>query len=180
VTEQSTLLTANKEPEADPYDLSEEQTEHFNNNPAAMLEYVKKVSDAREEKLMGTLGAAFKARDTYLDTSLDNVRSLAEAVKRETDPELLPWKEAIEELKQTEAFADLPNATLIEIAKSKGTAPAMQYKGDAGGQRQRATVEKAQPFNPDSKQGRLVLAMNGGSIEKSEVHWKLMEAKRIG
>ena len=129
---------------------------------------------------METLGAAFTARDTYLDTSLENVRSLAEYVKRETNPELIPWKEAIAELKQNEAFAKLDDTTLIEIAKSKGTAPAMEYRGDAGGQRQRAVVDKVQPFNPNSQQGKLILSMEHGNVTKAEALWAAMETKRIG
>jgi hypothetical protein len=180
VTEQNTFLTANKEPEANPYALTDEQTEDFNNNPAKMAEYFRKVSDAKEEKLIGTFGAALQARDTYLDTSLDNVRSRMDAVKNETDPETVPWREAIAELRKNEAFAGLDDKVLIEFAKSKGTEPSMQYKGDAGGQRQRAVVEKVQPFNPNSKQGQLVLAAEKGNMEKAEALWSRMEAKRIG
>ena len=179
VTEQSTLLTSQQEPAADPFALTEEQQEDFNNNPALMAEYFRSVTDARVEQAMGAVFDTLKARDEYVDTSMNNVRSLAESIKKEFDPELLPWKGAIADLRKNDKLSKLDDETLVEIAKSTGVQPAMEWRGGAGGQRQRTATEKPRAFDPNSAEGRVVMQLERGDTAQAEALWKRMEERRV-
>jgi hypothetical protein len=183
VNEQTSFLNSQRTPEVDPYLLTDEQKESFNNDPASMVEHFRKVSDAKTsdaiEEAMGKVFATLKARDEYVDTSLSNARSLAEEVKAENDPELAPYRTAIAELRKNETFATLDDKMLMEIAKSQGTEPAMEWRGDAGGQRQREVQKTAVEFDPTSAQGRMVLQMENGNTANAEALWNRMEARRI-
>jgi hypothetical protein len=164
-----------REPEKDPFDLTEDDIERINNNPA---EVVKLFKDATQ-KQMSAFVEALKARDEYYDSSIRETRTIAERVKKELDPERLPWKETISDLRKNEKLATLDDDTLIEIAKMQGKGPSMEYRGAAGGQVTRS-AQKAAAFDPNSERGQAFMLVAGGDQEKAKKYYESWARKQVG
>ena len=161
---------ANSEPEPDPYALSEEQLDEFNNEPARLVALLQQERLARQEAeraLKGQIG-------TYMDTVLDNVEERFGSVDQRLEassPEMLPWREAIAELKKNPALAELPDATLKAIAEEKGMAPDYKFQGLAGGPRPPTPAQdKAKTVTPEQKQAIYngFLGLTGNNKERAE------------
>jgi len=163
-----------KEPEKDPFDLTEEDVERINNNPAEVVKLFKQAS----QKQMNAFVEALKARDEYYDSSLRETRTIAERVKKELDPERLPWKDTISELRKNEKLATLDDDTLIEIAKMQGKGPSMEYRGAAGGQVTRS-AQKTAAFDPSSERGQAFMLVAGGDQEKAKKYYESWARKQV-
>jgi len=177
VGEQRELITSSrKEPERDPYDLTDEQVEEFNNNPAGMVKYFKGV----QERQMSMIVDALKARDEYFNGTLNETRGQIEARLKALDPETLAWKDTLDELRKNGVLARLDDKTLIEVAKATGKKPAMEYRGAAGGGGQRAQAPKARAFDPDNNgECQQWLMLWEGNVEQAKKTWEKREAKLI-
>jgi hypothetical protein len=175
VEERDAYSNSQREPEKDPFDLTEEDVERINNNPAEVVKLFK----AASQKQMSAFVDALKARDEYYDSSLRETRSLAERVKKELDPERLPWKDTISELRKNEKLAQLDDDTLIEVAKMQGKGPAMEYRGAAGGGVNRGQQQKVAAFDPSSERGRAFLAVAQGDIEKAKKFYDSWARKQV-
>ncbi len=113
----------------------------------------------------------------------DKLNGTFESKFNELDPKLQQWRPAIEELKEkNEAFKELDDEVLIAIAKEKEMKPSMEYRGEAGGQRQRSGGEdkKAREFSTALPEAQLLLKMLGGDMEKAKRAFARAEAERIG
>lgn len=176
VGEQRELFNSSREPEKDPFELTEDRIEEFNNNPAKITEFVKEYTESR----LKTLVEAVTARDQYYETSIQNTRGLVENVKKEFDPERQAWRDSINELRKNEKLARLDDDTLIEIAKTTGKAPAMEYRGSAGGGVQRESAHKAVAFDPNRQDCMIFLQVAGGNQEKAKTMWDNSQKKKAG
>lgn len=175
ISEQREMMSQSKSPAKDPYELDEETLTQFRDDPAKVIDFFK----GREQELkrgqsdlVSTMLEALKERDAMYSQEFGSL-------KRGLDPEIQAWKPSIDELRQNEKFSKLDDETLIEIAKAKDLKPSMEYMGAAGGQRSRGKQEKAQPFNPNSEEGNLLMQMLGNE-EAAKRAWTRKENKRIG
>jgi hypothetical protein len=164
-----------RQPEKDPFDLTEEDVERINNNPAEVVKLFKDAS----QKQMSAFVEALKARDEYYDSSLRETRTIAERVKKELDPERLPWKDTISELRKNEKLANLDDDTLIEVAKTMGKGPAMEYRGSAGGGVSRSSGQKPSAFDPNTPRGQAMLMVAGGDVEKAKKYYDSWARKQV-
>jgi hypothetical protein len=174
VEERDAYSNSRKEPEKDPFDLTEEDVERINNNPAEVVKLFKEAS----QKQMSAFVEALKARDEYYDSSLRETRTIAERVKKELDPERLPWKDTISDLRKNEKLATLDDDTLIEIAKMQGKGPSMEYRGAAGGQVTRS-AQKTAAFDPNSERGQAFMLVAGGDQEKAKKYYESWARKQV-
>lgn len=176
VGEQRELFNSSRAPEKDPFELDEERIEEFNNNPAKITEFVKEYTESRLKVLVD----AVTARDQYYESSIQNTRGMVEDVKREFDPDRMAWRDSIEELRKNERLAKLDDEILIEIAKTQGKAPAMEYRGAAGGGAHRAQSYKPIAFDPERQDCNIFLQVAGGNVEKAKRMWENSQNKKAG
>lgn len=177
VGEQRELFNSRSAKEDDPFELTEEKIEEFNNNPSAIIEYNKNYLENRLKMLVD----AVTARDQYYESSIQNTRGLVEGVRKEFDPERLAWKDSLDELKKNEKLAKLDDDILIEIAKTQGKAPMMEYKGGAGGGTQREAAHKPIAFDPENRQDcELFLKVANGDMTKAKKMWDNSQKKKAG
>lgn len=175
VSEQREMLNRDKPKAKDPYELDEETATKFRDDPVEMVKFFKeREGDLRrgQAELVDTILEALKERDGLYAQQFSGL-------KKEIDPEIRAWKPAIDELRKNEKFSKLDEETLIEIAKAKNLKPSMEYRGEAGGQRNRAGSEsKPQPWNPNSPEAVLILQMVGGNEDAAKRVWDKKESKK--
>lgn len=138
VEEQGNLLAGRgtEEEEASPWDMDEEKLDEYRNDPAKFFEVIK-AQETRaaesQEALVVRLGEVLELQSkTQQELNLSIDQRL-----RQADPEVVAWKPAMEALKQKDAYKDLPDETLMAIAKDQGMSPDYESQGAAGGQRPR-------------------------------------------
>ena len=175
ISEQREMMSQNKPKAKDPYELDEDTATKFRDDPVEMVKFFKeREGDLRkgQAELVDTILEALKERDGLYAQEFSGL-------KKELDPNIRAWKPAIDELRQNEKFSKLDEETLIEIAKAKNLKPSMEYRGEAGGQRNRESGEvKEQPWTPDSLEGKLILGMVGGNEEAAKRVWANKEARK--
>ena len=176
VGEQRELFNSRKEPEKDPFELTEDMTEEFNNNPSKIAEYNKGYIQSQMKLMVD----AITARDQYYENSISNTRGLVENVKKEFDPDRLAWKESIDELRKNEKLSKLDDETLIEIAKTQGKAPAMEYRGSSGGGGTRQAGVKAVAWDESRPDCSTFIQVAGGDVEKAKKWWTSSQLKKTG
>jgi hypothetical protein len=180
VEERDVYSNSQRQPEKDPRKLTEEEIESFNNNPSDMWERMYELMETREQQRMSAIAEALKARDDYEESRHREVVSTVQLLKKEVDPELMPWKEAIGDLRKDESLAKLDDETLIAIAKKMGKGPAMEYRGSAGGGVTRSGGQKAVPFNPNSPECRVFIDVAQGDVERAKKWWESRQRKQVG
>ena len=174
ISEQREMMSSKKEPAKDPYDFDEETIEKFQDNPVEIVNFFKeRENNIRNEQaeLVNLVVDALKEQKSEFQGSLSGI-------KKEIDPEIQAWKPAIQELQKNDKLANLDEQTLIEIAKMRDMKPLMDYRGAAGGQREREQQHKAKPFDPSSLAGSMLMKMFNNDRDKAEKTWKRAEAKK--
>jgi hypothetical protein len=178
VKEQRDLLDrSNQEPAVDPFELTEEALDDIRDDPTKIVSMLRDT----QNRTVSVVLDALKQRDANLDQRLDKLGGSVESRFKELNPETLQWRKAIDELKEkNEAFSKLDDDTLIAIARDKEMTPSMEYRGSAGGQRQRESTEtKAKAFDPNSDDGavQIALYMAKGDLKHAEKLWNDAETK---
>jgi hypothetical protein len=182
ISEQRELITSGpKEPEPDPYSLSEEELDEIRDDPTRLMEVVRD----SQSRTVGVILEALKERDALIEKRYDDLDGTLTSKLKELNPELQQWRPAIEELKKKEQFSKLDDDVLIAIAREKDMKPSMEYQGEAGGQRPRSTGEekKAREFDPSSPEARILIQMFGSDqagLERAKRVFERSEKKRIG
>lgn len=115
-------------PAPDPYELTDEQQELFNNDPAQIIRYLGQKQDEQNIGLQQVFVDVLQKRDAALDERLAQIVTKLEG----QSPERLAWEPAISELRKNEECAGMDDATLIAMAKVMGKEPDYQYRGGPG------------------------------------------------
>lgn len=153
----------------DPWEYSEEQLDEFNEEPSKFIALLRQEREARvldAKNLQVNIGRYLDANNDALEERFGSLDKKFEA----TSPEMLPWRTAIDELKQNEKFSKLDDDTLKAIAEEKGMSPDYTYQGSPGGQRPRGLEQKARTFSSDDKSTMMAqfLNMTGNDTEKAK------------
>jgi hypothetical protein len=181
ISEQRDMMSQTKEPEREilPWD-DEDFKKDVADEPYKMGPVLDERLDRKLDAKISMLVDILKERDGAFQSELDGLKGFTEKMRKETDPTIQAWKSEIDELRKNEKLANLDDETLIEIAKAKGAKPAMEYRGDAGGQRYRQQSDKARTFDalPDSDKS-MFIRMADGNNETAKRIFERYEAKRI-
>lgn len=174
ISEQREMMSSKKEPEKDPYELDEDTLSEFRDDPAKILSFFREREQAMkndQSQLVNLISEALRERDTLFNSELGSI-------KKELDPNIQPWKPAIQELRQNEKLKRLDDETLIEIAKMRDMKPLMEYRGEVGGQRGREEKAKPQPFDVNHPHAKMLLSMFNGNKEAAKRAWDRAESKK--
>ena len=180
ISEQRDMMSQSKEPPKDPWELDEDTARDIADDPTKIVPLMKsRIEKALDEKI-GMIVEILKERDGAYKSELDGLKGFTEKMRKESDPTIQAWKSELDELRKNEKLANLDDDVLIEIAKAKGAKPAMEYRGDAGGQRYRQQSEKARSFDALSDSDKAVFIKTAdGNIETAKRIFQRYEAKRI-
>lgn len=179
VDEQRSMFdTKNQASVADPFELDEETADSFRNDPTNIVSFFKKRLEEQQDAYVSAVVGMMKERDEQVYSKFQEIDGTLGTVKRVVDPEIAPWKENIDGLREKGGvFAKLDDQSLIEIAKQIGMKP-MEYRGTAGsGRHSSGDSGKIAEFDPNSVQGRLMLKFADGDLARAKNMWKRQASK---
>jgi len=180
ISEQRDMMSQSKEPPKDPWELDEDTAKDIADDPAKMIPLIKQRMESAFNEKIGMIVDILKERDGAFKSELDGLKGYTEKMRKDSDPTIQAWKSEIDELRKNERLSKLDDETLIEIAKAKGAKPAMEYRGDAGGQRYRQQSEKGRTFDVLSESDKsMFIKMADGNKETAKRIFERYEAKRI-
>jgi len=179
VNEQRELFDRSKATETtvDPFELSEDQMDEIRDDPTKVIDLIRNTQSSTLSAVLNAL----KERDNAFGGRFDELSNTVQSRFKELDPELQQWRQPIDELRQDEALKDLPDETLIAVAKRMDMEPAMEYRGAAGGQRQHSDSKpKPREFNPDADDmaTRIAIQLANGNMEHAKKLWEDAESRR--
>lgn len=181
ISEQRDMMSRKDEPTVDPWAIDEDTAAKIADDPGMMIPLMKERMEKALDSKVGMIVDVLRERDGAYKSELEGLKGLTETIRKESDPNMRAWKSEIDELRQNEKLAKLDDETLIEIAKAKGAKPAMEYRGEAGGQRMRESAEKARSFDSLSDSDKSTfIKLSDGNLEKAKSIFQRYEARRIG
>jgi hypothetical protein len=181
VDEQRNLFSEKtEEKKADPFELDEETADSFRNDPSQIVSFFKERLKEQENAYLDAVVGLIKDRDGQVDRRFNEFDGTLATVRRVVDPEIAPWKDAIDGLRdKSEALKKLDDKTLIEVAKTMGMQP-MAYRGAPGGRRTSQSSEaKPGAFSTDSVAGRLALRLADGDVTQAKKIFERQEKRRL-